>query len=388
MSKKQIRILNITTRLNIGGVAKHVFILSRLFNEAHFSSMIMSGRCESHEKDMFSEAEEYGLQLYHVPEMERSINLFRDLLAVFKVYRIIKKLKPDIVHTHTAKAGFAGRIAAKLAGVRTIIHTFHGNNFTGYFGYFMSQVSINVERALALISTRIIAISSQQKDELIRYKICPLRKIRVIPLGFDFEEFAHQEGDIDRFKQSYNIPLDNKLVGFVGRLTAIKNPDAFIDIAAKVLQHRQDVTFIFVGDGDLTPHLKRKVAKRGLQDNVIFTGYLTDLKPLYADLDALVLTSTNEGTPVVIIEGMVNRVFILSTNVGGVPNMIQDGISGYLFDGVDTDAYTQRLLYNFDHPETVQPLLDRAGQDVVAKYGAERLRQDFLRLFKELGLRI
>ncbi len=388
MSKKQIRILNITTRLNIGGVAKHVFILSRLFNEAHFSSMIMSGRCESHEKDMFSEAEEYGLELFHVPEMERSINLFRDLLAVFKVYRIIKKLKPDIVHTHTAKAGFAGRIAARLAGVRTIIHTFHGNNFTGYFGYFMSQVSINVERALALISTRIIAISSQQKDELIRYKICPVRKIRVIPLGFDFEEFAHQESDVDRFKQSYNIPLDNKLVGFVGRLTAIKNPDAFIDIAAKVLQHRQDVTFIFVGDGDLTPHLKRKVAKRGLQDNVIFTGYLTDLKPLYADLDALVLTSTNEGTPVVIIEGMVNRVFILSTNVGGVPNMIQDGISGYLFDGVDTDAYTQRLLYSFDHPEVVQPLLDRAGQDVVAKYGAERLRQDFLRLFKELGLRI
>ena len=336
---------------------------------------------------MFAEAKGYELEVIHVPEMKRSINPINDLLSVFKLYRIIKDLAPDVVHTHTAKAGVAGRIAAKLAGVKNIIHTFHGNNFQGYFGYLMSQLSINVERALALLSTRIIAISAQQKDELIKYRICPDRKIRLIPLGFDFEEFTHQESDIGGFKRRYNIPPENKLVGFVGRLTDIKNPGAFIDIAAKVLEQRQDVTFAFVGDGDLTPHLKREVAQRGLSGQVIFTGYLTDLNPLYADLDATVLTSTNEGTPVVIIEAMVNRVLVLSTNVGGVPNMIKDKVSGYLCDSVDIEAYVQRLLYSFDHPEEVQPLLDSAEKDVVAKYGAERLRHDFARLFKELKVK-
>lgn len=385
--KKKIRILNIITRLSIGGVSKHVFILTRLFNEDPYRSIIVSGRCEDHEKDLFAQAREYELEVIYVPEMERSINPFKDLISVFKLYRIIKQLAPDVVHTHTAKAGVAGRIAAKLAGVKTIIHTFHGNNFQGYFGFLMSQVSINTERLLALFSRGIIAISAQQKDELIKYKICPERKIKLIPLGFDFEEFTHRENDIGSFKQRYNIPPENKLVGFVGRLTAIKNPDAFIDIAAKVLKHRQDVTFAFVGDGDLTLHLKREVAQRGLKDRVIFTGYLTDLNPLYADLDATILTSTNEGTPVVIIEAMVNRVLVLSTSVGGVPNMIEDGVSGYLFDGVDIDGYAQRLLHTFDHPEEVQPLLDRAGADVVIKYGAERLRQDFVKLFKELGVK-
>ena len=387
MKKKKIRILNIITRLSIGGVSKHVFILSRLFNDPPYRSIIVSGRCEDHEKDMFAEAKGYELEVIHVPEMKRSINPINDLLSVFKLYRIIKDLAPDVVHTHTAKAGVAGRIAAKLAGVKNIIHTFHGNNFQGYFGYLMSQVSINVERALALLSTRIIAISAQQKDELIKYRICPDRKICLIPLGFDFEEFTHQESDIGGFKRRYNIPPENKLVGFVGRLTDIKNPGAFIDIAAKVLEQRQDVTFAFVGDGDLTPHLKREVAQRGLSGQVIFTGYLTDLNPLYADLDATVLTSTNEGTPVVIIEAMVNRVLVLSTNVGGVPNMIKDKVSGYLFDSVDIEAYVQRLLYSFDHPEEVQPLLDSAEKDVVAKYGAERLRHDFARLFKELKVK-
>lgn len=385
--KKKIRILNIITRLSIGGVSKHVFILTRLFNEDPYRSIIVSGRCEDHEKDLFAQAREYELEVIYVPEMERSINPLKDLISVFKLYRIIKQLAPDVVHTHTAKAGVAGRIAAKLAGVKTIIHTFHGNNFQGYFGFLMSQVSINTERLLALFSRGIIAISAQQKDELIKYKICPERKIKLIPLGFDFEEFTHRESDIGSFKQRYNIPPENKLVGFVGRLTAIKNPDAFIDIAAKVLEHRQDVTFAFVGDGDLTLHLKREVAQRGLKDRVIFTGYLTDLNPLYADLDATILTSTNEGTPVVIIEAMVNRVLVLSTSVGGVPNMIEDGVSGYLFDGVDIDGYAQRLLHTFDHPEEVQPLLDRAGADVVIKYGAERLRQDFVKLFKELGVK-
>ena len=128
MKKKKIRILNIITRLSIGGVSKHVFILTRLFNEAPYRSIIASGRCESHEKDLFAQAKDYELEVIYVPEMERSINLIKDLVSVFKLYKVIKRLAPDVVHTHTAKAGFGGRIAAKLAGVKTIIHTFHGNN--------------------------------------------------------------------------------------------------------------------------------------------------------------------------------------------------------------------------------------------------------------------
>lgn len=384
--KKKLRILNIITRLNIGGGAKYVFMISRLFNDDSYQSFIMSGRCESHEKDMFCEAKDLGFEVLYVPKMGRSINPLQDLLLVLKLYRIIKQMAPDVVHTHTAKAGTVGRIAAKLAGVKTILHTFHGNNFQGYFGTFMSQVSINIERLLTLISTRIIAISSQQKDELIRYRICSNKKLRLIPLGFDFDDFTHSESDKGSFKKEYNIPLEHHLVGFVGRLTAIKNPFAFIDIASKVIEQRKDVSFVFVGDGDLTQSLKQEVAKRGLQERIIFTGFITHLKPLYADLHALVLTSINEGTPVAIIEAMANRVLVLSTAVGGVPNMIQDGKSGYLFKGPCTQDFAQRLLESLAEPDAIKPLLEQALQDVAANYGAQRLKQDFLALFEELGI--
>ncbi|MDZ4182708.1 MAG: glycosyltransferase, partial [Candidatus Cloacimonadaceae bacterium] len=318
---KELKILNIVTRLNIGGVSIHVVQISQMFNSVPYRSTVLYGDVEDNEKDMLYLAKEYDFPMINLPSMGRSINPLEDFLLIWKVYRVIKKLKPDIVHTHTAKAGFVGRAAAWLARTPIILHTFHGNNFSGYFGILMSTFSVNVERLMARISTRIIAISEQQRDELLRFRICPKAKTRIIHLGFDFSRITHSDSDVGVFKSAYSIPNSHKLIAFVGRLTAIKNPYQFIRIASAVLEDRQDVVFAFVGDGEMTEELKKEVRRLGHQENIIFTGFISDLKPLYADMDILLLTSLNEGTPVAIIEAMANRRLVVAAKVGGIPNL-------------------------------------------------------------------
>jgi len=381
-----IKILNIITRLNIGGASIHVVEISQMFNDTHYSSTVLYGDVESNEKDMLYLAKEYDFPMINLPTMGRSINLFQDLLLIPRLRKIIKRLKPDIVHTHTAKAGLVGRVAARLAGVPVILHTFHGNNFRGYFGKVMSWISVHLEKALARISTRIIAISDQQRDELLRYKICRAEKLRVIHLGFEFGKICHDETHEGMFKAAYGLAPDVKLVGFVGRLTAIKNPFTFIDIARRVLPGRDDLVFAFVGDGELAEPLKAEVRSLGLQDRILFTGFIKDLRPLYADMDALLLTSLNEGTPVAIIEAVANRVPVLASRVGGVPNLISDGESGWLFAPQDKDAFADTLLKVLDDRILREGVTARAWQNISARYSAQRLKTELQGLFEELGV--
>lgn len=379
-----IKILNIITRLNIAGGSYHVIEISRLFNDADYSSTILYGNVEPDEKDMLYLARQYHLPLINIPSMGRSISPWQDIRMLFKVYRTIKALKPDIVHTHTAKAGFAGRIAARLAGVPVILHTFHGNNFSGYFGWTMTQVSLNIERFLARLSTRIIAISEQQRQALLDYKICPDKKISIIPLGFDFERIRYSEADKGMFKTAYNIPPDKKIVSFVGRITAIKNPFFFLEIAKAVLEKNNNVVFTFVGDGELTEKLKAEVQAAQLSSQIVFTGFIYDLKPLYADMDVLLLTSLNEGTPVAIIEAMVNRIPVVSSRVGGIPNMIVQGESGFMFPLSEKQAFISTLLSILDKPEDYRGMVEKAYREVCAKFNSQSLKANLESLFKEL----
>ena len=382
-----IKILNIITRLNIGGASIHVVEISQMFQGGVYSSTVLYGDVESNESDMLYLAKEYDFPMINLPTMGRSINLLQDLLLIPKVYKIIRRLSPDIVHTHTAKAGLVGRVAARLAGVPVILHTFHGNNFRGYFGKLMSLVSINLERALARISTRIIAISDQQRDELLSFNICQAEKLRVIHLGFEFGKIIHDDSHQGMFKAALGIPVETKLVGFVGRLTAIKNPFSFIDIARRVLKERDDVIFAFVGDGELSESLKAEVRLLGLEAKIIFTGFIKDLRPLYADMDALLLCSLNEGTPVAIIEAMANRVPVLASQVGGVPNLIKDGQSGWLFAHQDKDGFASCLMKVLEDPELCDRITAQAWQDISDRYSAQRLKAELEQLFQELGVK-
>lgn len=378
------KILNIITRLNIAGGSYHVIEISRLFNDAGHSSTILYGNVEPDEKDMLYLAREHQIPMINIPSMGRSISPWQDLMMLYKVYRTIKEQKPDIVHTHTAKAGFAGRIAARLAGVPVILHTFHGNNFSGYFGWMMTQVSLNLERFLARLCTRIIAISEQQKQALLDYKICSAKKITVIPLGFDINRIVHTDSDLGMFKAAYNIHPDMKIVALVGRLAAIKNPFLFLEIAKAVLAKYEGVVFAFVGDGEMAEPLKTAVLQAGLMKKILFTGFIHDLKPLYADLDILLLTSMNEGTPVAIIEAMANRVPVVSSRVGGIPNMITQGESGFMYPLADQDAFVETIVNILESPQKYQSMVENAFRVVSDKFSSQSLKENLGSLFNQL----
>ncbi|MDP3113407.1 MAG: glycosyltransferase family 4 protein [Candidatus Cloacimonadaceae bacterium] len=381
---KELKILNIVTRLNIGGVSIHVVQISQMFNSGRYSSIVLYGDVENNEKDMLYLANQYDFPMINLPSMGRSNNPLEDILLIWKVFKVIKKLKPDIVHTHTAKAGFIGRTAAWLAKTPIILHTFHGNNFSGYFGKLMSAFSINAERLLASISTRIIAISEQQRDELIKFRICPKEKTRIIHLGFDFSKITHSASDVGAFKAAYSIASNHKFIAFVGRLTAIKNPHQFIKIASAVLESRQDVVFAFVGDGEMAEELKKEVRRLGFQENIIFTGFIQDLKPLYADLDILLLTSSNEGTPVAIIEAMANRKIVVASRVGGIPNLITHTKSGFLFPPWDTNSFFKTIESILAVPADYLEIAENGYQKITRDYSTQRFKTEMENLLNEL----
>ncbi|PKN78281.1 MAG: hypothetical protein CVU48_08720 [Candidatus Cloacimonetes bacterium HGW-Cloacimonetes-1] len=380
---KKIKILHIVTRLNIGGVAFHVIQLAKMFDNDQYESTILFGDVDAHEQDMRYLADQHNIRLINLPSMGRSINPLEDILCLWKAYRIIRTENPDIVLTHTAKAGVVGRIGAKLAGVKSIIHTFHGTNFTGYFGKLMSSVSMNIERVMAMLCTNVIVISDQQKAELLRFRICNAAKIRVIHLGFELEDMVYAPSDAGKFKTALGITPEKRIVAFVGRLTSIKNPFQIIKIAQHLLLIRDDVVFVFVGDGELTEGLKAEVRLAGLQDSVLFTGFLQDLKPLYADMDILLMTSLNEGTPVAIIEAMANRRIVVSSRVGGIPDLITHNESGYLFPPDQTDSFVAAISAILDDPQKYKQMTVLAHQKAVTEFSATRLQAKMSALFKE-----
>ncbi len=382
---KKIKIIRIITRLSISGSSQHVMEMAAMFNSGRYSTTVIYGNVESYEQDNLYLAKNLELDMINLSRMKREISPINDILTIWNLWRIMRKIKPDIVHTHTAKAGLVGRLAAWLAGVPVIIHTFHGNNFRGYFGRFFSGVSVNLERLMARLSTCIIAISERQREELLAFRIAPEGKIRVIPRGIDLGRIKYGSDDTGKFKQEQGISRDKKLIGFIGRLTQIKNPYTFIDVAARVLQERRDVVFIFAGDGEMSDELRFRVRELGLAENVVFTGFIKDLRRLYADLDALLLTSFNEGTPVAILESIANSVPVIASRVGGVPDLIEAGVSGSLFDPTDAEGFAKCVLDLLANPAKYRKMAEAAVETINRDYTLARLRENMESLILELA---
>lgn len=267
----------------------------------------------------------------HIPELQREINPIKDLMAFLRVLKVMIEEKPNIVHTHTAKAGTIGRAAGAvyklLTGKRVaLVHTFHGSVLEGYFGPIQSKLYELIERCMALMTDTVIAISPTQKDDLVKkYKIAASRKIQIINLGFDLSPFlesnGRKQGD---FRKRWSLGEKSILVGIVGRLVPIKNHHMFLD-AAKIFIERHgnvDVRFLIVGDGELRTELEKYTMDLGIGDKVLFCGWENDIPKLYADLDILAMTSINEGTPVSIIEAMASLVPVISTDVGGIKDLL------------------------------------------------------------------
>jgi glycosyltransferase involved in cell wall biosynthesis len=315
-----------------------------------------------------------------IAALGREISPLSDLVALLQLTWILLRFRPDVVHTHLAKAGLLGRIAARLARARVVVHTFHGNVFHGYFGPRRSAIFIRVERAMGKLSTRLIAISPRQHVELRDLRIADDAKIVDVPLGLDLAPF--RSATPGSLRRELRLGDDTPLVGIVARLVPIKGIDMFLEVARRVA-NASSAHFVVAGGGELSDELRDQASRLGLQDRVAFLGWRSDLASIYADLDVVALTSHNEGTPVSLIEALASAKPVVATAVGGVPDVVAADCGVLVADG---DAFAMaeaitRLLADRELRER----MGLAGRGrVLARYDADALVRAIDSLYSQL----
>jgi len=383
--RDHIKILRIIARLNIGGPAMHVVLLTAGLDGKRFASLLVSGRENPGEGSLLDYALAHDVHPIVVPEMVGDFHLGpRELKAVLALYRLMRHERPDIVHTHTAKAGFVGRLAARCARVPVVVHTFHGHVLHGYYGSLKSHLLRRMERVLARGTDRIIAVSDQVKRELVAYGVAASEQIQVVPLGLELELFWRAARSPGAFRRELGLDGEARLVGIVGRLFPIKNHRLFLEAAARVARQDARARFVIVGDGVLRPQLERYTHELGLGERVIFTGWRRDLPRIYADLSVLAVTSDNEGTPVSAIEAMAAGCPVVATRVGGLPDLIRHEETGSLVPPGDAPAVATAILRLLRDPETARRLGRTAQTMVRERFAVQRLIGDMERLYLDL----
>jgi glycosyltransferase involved in cell wall biosynthesis len=348
--KKILRIIN---RFNLGGPTYNAAYLTK-YLENDYETLLIGGKHEKSEKSSMHILDNLGLKPIIIEEMQRSIHPIMDRIALKKIKDIIIEFKPDIVHTHAAKAGALGRKAAYDLGVKQIYHTFHGHVFHSYFGKIKTNIYKKIERDLAKKSTKIIAISEIQKQELSEvYKICSKEKIEVIPLGFDFRKFYENQTEKRKdFRKKWKIKDDEIAIGIIGRLVPIKNHVFFINVINKVISKSNTSLRIFVvGDGEEKENIIRKVSAHNLDysiDDKIatiqFTSWIKEIDEVNAAMDIICLCSLNEGTPVSLIEAQASGKPIVTTRTGGIENIVVENKTALISDNNDLNKFTENLM--------------------------------------------
>ena len=382
---QKLTILRAITRLNIGGPAIHAIILTRGLQDEQFRSVLVSGQEAPGEGNMLDLAARSGVRPVLVEELGREVSLLNDVAAVRRLYGLIRRERPQIVHTHMAKAGTAARLAARLAGVPIVLHTYHGHVFHSYFSPAKTAVFLNIERVLARLTDRVIAVGDKQRQELIGYRVAPARKIVSIPLGLELEAMLDADAERGRLRTELGLNGAHKLVGIVARLVPIKAHEVFLDAAAEVRRRIPDARFLIVGDGERRAELEARARALGLQDQTLFLGWRRDMRTVYADLDVVVLTSLNEGSPVAVIEAMAAARPVVSTDVGGVSEVVAQGESGLLVPTRDASALADAVTSVLSDPSGAERMGRAARAAVYPKYSSGRLVDDLRRLYLELA---
>lgn len=390
------KVLRIINRFNLGGPTYNVSYLTK-YMAPDYETLLIGGMNDKSEACSDYIVQKLGIHAFKISEMIRSINGYNDVVAYEKIKSIIKRYKPDIVHTHASKAGVLGRQAAISCGVPVIVHTFHGHVFNSYFNKYVTETFRKIEQHYAKRTSAIVAISDIQKHELSEvYKIAPAEKFRVIPLGFDLNRFQENKAmKRDAFRKQYGIADDEIAVSIVGRLVPVKNHTMFIDSIKQVKSStNRKVRGVIVGDGDLHNSLVEHAKSHGLtcstpenkvpNSDLIFTSWIKDADYVFAGSEISALTSLNEGTPVSIIESQAANVPVVSTIVGGIRDVVIEGKTALLSPTQNVEAFSQNLLELVNNDDLRQQMSEDGWTFVRDKFHYTRLVNDMKNLYDEL----
>ena len=382
-----MRILRVIARLNMGGPALHVTYLSAGLESRGYRTTLVAGTLGHGEGSMSHVAEAHGVPVVTITDLSREIALFRDARATLRLARIIRAERPQILHTHTAKAGAIGRLAALLAGRARppiIVHTFHGHVLRGYFGPARTLFFRFLERWLARIATALVAVSPEVRDDLVSLGVAPAEKFVVIRLGIELEQRVGSESERAGARRLMGVPPERFLVGWIGRMTAVKRTDDVLLTVKRLRELNVDAGLCLVGDGPDRSGLEARAYELGIMRHCLFLGYQEDVAPYYAAFDALLLPSVNEGTPVSAIEALASRRPVVATRVGGVPDVVSDGESGFLVEAGAVDDLAERLARLAAQPDLRGRMGDAGQASVARRYAVDRLVDDVDRLYRRL----
>ena len=373
-------ILHIVTRLDRGGSAEIVLELARMLSGDNMRVGLVVGRTVEPQEDLDSFAERTGITIYTIPELVREVSPLIDITAFFKIRKLIRRFKPDIVHTHTSKAGIIGRFAARASGVRCIVHTPHGHIFYGYYSSFRTFFFILLERIAAKITSKITVLTEKGLGDHIDKKIGTESLFTVIPSGVDIQRFSDGDSTGVLAETGWR---DKKIVGWAGRLVPIKDCLTFIQAAALIRRRCPDARFIVAGDGEEREMLKDSAREAGLNDYLVFLGDRTDIPSVMAAMDVFVLSSLNEGFGRVLVEAMAAGAVVISSAVGGTVDVIEDGESGILVPPSEPSRIADAVSKVLENSELKAHLID-GGRERAKQFDIHITAEKFEDLYEKL----
>jgi glycosyltransferase involved in cell wall biosynthesis len=377
----------VIARMNLGGPAHQASFLSgHRFYPDRYETLLVHGQLAPGEASMADLAEREGAETVYLPSLRQPVDPLHDARALAQLRSIVRRVRPDLVHTHTAKAGFVGRSAAILA-VRprpALVHTFHGHVLEGYFGPAKARLYRDIERALARRTDRLIGVSRRTVDDLVRLGVGPREKFSVIPLGLDLRPFAELDDAAgEGLRGQMNLPNDRMLLAFVGRIVPIKRLDLLLRAFARATRSGAEAHLAIVGDGETRGEFERLASALGVASAVSFLGYRRDLTRIAAAADVAILSSDNEGTPVWLIEAAAAGRPAIGTAVGGTSEVVT-AESGILVPPDDEAALAAAIGELVADPARRRAMGERARVHVLSRYSVERLIDDIDALYREL----
>jgi glycosyltransferase involved in cell wall biosynthesis len=374
-----MRVLHIITRLDKGGSADVLLDLTSGLREMGHDVFIAVGPTLEPQTDMDAFSLKSGIPVHHIKSLQRDCTPFTDCLAFFEILKVIRKIKPDVLHTHTSKAGFIGRIAGRIAGVNVAVHMPHGHIFYGYFSSMKTRLFIFLEKMAALFTYRILTLTEIEKMDYIREKIARANKIATIPCGIDTERYSVSHRTV---RDEFGIPSSLPVIGWVGRAESVKGCEYFLRACHLIKKEMPDARYLFVGEGPLKGEMEELARTLDVSNEVIFAGYRTDMPEIMNSIDLLLHTPLNEGLGRVILEAMICEKPVVAADVGGIPEIIDHGIQGFLVPAGDTAAMARESLKILKDPE-LSKALGRAGRERALDFSTEKMVRKIHRLYNE-----